>query len=168
MMHAALQAARDNDLTVVFHTGLQAGGMNLVEDTKPTHLTNLFMEYRDLRFDLLHAGYPYAHECGVLGKYFPNVWVDLAWIHVITGAGTQQFLLDWLDLVPGSKILGFGSDTLTLENIYGALEIAKENLSAVLAERVRRGWDTMEEARELAWRMLRANPIECYRLDLEP
>jgi uncharacterized protein len=165
LLHCSLQAALDHDMTVIFHTGLQAGGANLLADTNPTLLNNLFMEYRSLRFDLFHAGYPYVRECGVMAKYFPNVWADLAWVHIISAEGTRQFLLDWLDLVPANKILGFGGDTGDVELVYGHLWIARRNLAAVLAERVHRGYDTLEQAVAIAALLLREAPQECFHLE---
>lgn len=166
LLHRCLQAALDLDLTVIFHTGLQAGGVNLVADTNPTLLNTLLMEYRDLRIDLFHAGYPYVRECAVLAKYFPNVWADLAWMHLISAAGVREFLPDWLDLVPAGKILGFGADLFSVEMVWGHLALARENLAAVLAQRVRRGYDTEAQALDLARLMLREAPAECYRLGL--
>jgi predicted TIM-barrel fold metal-dependent hydrolase len=162
-LHAILQWAQAHEMTMIFHTGLQASGYNYISEANPVLLTNLFMEYRDLHFNLFHSGYPYVRECGVLANYFPNVWADLAWTHFISGAGVRQFLLDWLDLVPSSKILGFGDDLRYPELIAGHLYMARENLAAVLAERVTRGWDTREEALALARRLLRDNAHECFR-----
>ena len=166
LIHHSLRAAEELDLTVVIHTGLQAGGMNLIANSRPTLLSDLFLEYPRVRFDLFHAGFPYVRECGVLAKYFPNVWADLAWVHAISQAGTQQFLLDWLDYVPAGKINGFGADVWDVEMVWGALSLARETLPTVLAERVRRGHDTEEQAVDLARVMLREAPAECYRLGL--
>ena len=166
MLHKCVQAAMENDMTIIFHTGLQAGGQNIVTNTDPALLTNLFLEYRGARFDLFHAGYPYARECGVLAKYFPNVWADLAWVHIISAAGTRQILADWLDLVPANKIIGFGGDVRHVELVYGHLYEARQNIAEVLAERVVRGDDTEEEALRIAQFLLHDSPVEAFKLSL--
>jgi hypothetical protein len=166
LIHRSLQRVQELDLTVVFHTGLQFGGKNFVANSDPTLLTSLFLQYPGVHFDLFHAGYPYVRECGVLAKYFPNVWADLAWAHFISQPGTQAGLLDWLDLVPAGKIIGFGADLGDVEMVWAAQEMARENLALVLAERVRRGYDTEEQAVDLARVMLRDAPADCYRLEL--
>ena len=166
MLHQCIRAAMDNDLTIIFHTGLQAGGNNIIANTDPTLLTNLFTEYKQARFDLFHAGYPYARECGVLAKYFPNVWADLAWVHIISAAGARQILADWLDLVPANKILGFGDDLRHIELVYGHLYEARRNIAHVLADRVARGDDTEEEARQIAQYLLHDSPVEAFKLSL--
>ncbi len=166
MLHKCIQAAMENDMTIIFHTGLQAGGQNIVANTNPALLTNLFLEYRGARFDLFHAGYPYARECGVLAKYFPNVWADLAWVHIISAAGTRQILADWLDLVPANKIIGFGGDVRHVELVYGHLYEARRNIAEVLAERVVRGDDTEEEALRIAQFLLHDSPVEAFKLSV--
>ncbi len=166
MMHQSIRAAIDNDLTIIFHTGLHAGGNNIIANTNPTYLTNLFLEYNQARFDLYHAGYPYARECGVLAKYFANVWADLAWMHIISAAGTRQILADWLDLVPANKIIGFGDDLRHVELVYGHIYEARRNIAQVLAERVARGDDTEEEALSIAQYLLHDSPVEAFKLVL--
>ena len=166
ILHKCVQAALENDMTIIFHTGLQSGGQNIVSNTDPTLLTNLFLEYKEARFDLFHAGYPYARECGVLAKYFPNVWADLAWVHIISAAGTRQILADWLDLVPANKIIGFGGDLRHVELVYGHLYEARQNIAEVLAERVVRGDDTEEEALRIAQFLLHDSPVEAFKLSL--
>jgi len=166
MLHKCVQAAMENDMTIIFHTGIQAGGNNIVTNTNPTLLTNLFLEYKQARFDLFHAGYPYARECGVLAKYFSNVWVDLAWMHIISAAGTRQILRDWLDLIPANKIIGFGGDVRHVELVYGHLYEARRNIAQVLAERVEHGDDTMDEAIRIAQFLLHDSPAEAFNLSL--
>ncbi len=145
MLHKCVQAAMENDMTIIFHTGIQAGGNNLIANTNPTLLSNLLLEYKQARFDLFHAGYPYARECGVLAKYFPNVWADL---------------------VPANKILGFGGDLCHVELVYGHLYEARRNIAQVLAERVERGDDTMNEAMGIAQFLLHDSPAEAFDLSL--
>ena len=166
MMHQCIRTATDNDLTIIFHTGIQAGGYNLISNTNPALLNNLFLEYKQTRFDLYHAGYPYAGECGILAKYFPNVWADLAWVHIISAAGTRQILRDWLDLIPANKIIGFGGDLQNVELVYGHLYEARRNIAQVLAERVARGEDTEDEAIQIAQYLLHDSPQEAFRLSL--
>jgi len=166
MLHKCVQAAMENDMSIIFHTGLHADGNNIVTNTNPTLLTNLFLEYKQARFDLFHAGYPYARECGVLAKYFPNVWADLAWMHIISAGGTRQILRDWLDLVPANKILGFGGDVRHVELVYGHLYEARRNIAQVLAERVERGDDTMDEAIDIAQFLLHDSAAEAFNLSL--
>ncbi len=136
LVHRLVEIAGDLDLTVVFHTGLQADNYNDPEHTRPTPLWNLFRRYPRTRFNLLHGGIPYVDEAGLLAKYFPNVVLDMAWMHVISPELSLRALRAWIDLVPRNKILGFGGDYCVVEKVYGHLVLARQNIATVLAERV--------------------------------
>ena len=69
---------------------------------------HLLLEYREARFDLFHAGYPYQSEMATLGKNFPNAYVDLCWVHVISPWVARQTLHEWIETVPANKIFAFG------------------------------------------------------------
>ena len=52
MMHYILGLANQRQLVYQFHTGLQEGIGNYISWSDPTLMTNLFLEYPDIRFDL--------------------------------------------------------------------------------------------------------------------
>ncbi|MBM4078835.1 MAG: hypothetical protein FJ278_03980 [Planctomycetes bacterium] len=153
------------DLKLVFqiHTGVQ-GNWGNIPDSDPLRLIPLLNKHRSTRFDLFHAGYPYSREIGMLGKHFPNVWLNMCWMYLITMEGSRQTLSEWIDLVPGARILGFGSDVHWPEMIYGHLLMARSCLADVLAEKVRRDFLSEEAALSLTRQMLRDNGMELYRL----
>jgi uncharacterized protein len=165
MMHQIIRRAADCNLPMQFHTGIQEGNGNYVVDTNPTLLTNVLMMYGNVKFDLFHAGFPYSREMAVLAKNFANVYPDMSWMHVIGALPARNILDEWLDLAPANKILGFGGDYLFVEGAYGHACIARENVSRVLADRVERGDQTLDEAKEIAERILRWNARELFRLD---
>ena len=164
MVHEMVRRAEAHGLVVQIHTGIQEGNGNYVTDTNPTLLTNLFMMYRNARFDIFHAGFPYSRELGVLAKNFANVYPDMCWMHIIGAASARNILDEWLDLVPANKILAFGGDYRMVEGVYGHSVIARENVSRVLADRVERGDQTMGEAKDIAERILRLNAREIFGL----
>jgi len=100
----------------------------------------------------------------MLGKHYPNVWLNMCWMYVITMAGSRQILSEWIDLVPAERILGFGSDVGYPEFVYGHLIMAGSCLADVLAEKVERDFLSKETALDLARMMLRDNPMELYGL----
>jgi predicted TIM-barrel fold metal-dependent hydrolase len=165
MLHQLIRASIDSRLVFVFHTGIQAGGKNILANTNPTLLTNLFMEYREAKFDLFHGGYPYLGEFGVLGKYFPNVWLDMAWLHIVSPAGARRALSEWLEIVPANKIIGFGGDYEVVEKVYGHMKMARENLALVLASKVERDEIARAQATFIGERILRDNAAELYGIE---
>ncbi|HOZ45729.1 MAG TPA: amidohydrolase family protein [Candidatus Hydrogenedentes bacterium] len=157
--------ATDRGLPIQIHTGLQEGNGNYLENSKPTLLTNLFMEFGDTRFDVFHAGYPYVGEVTALAKNFPNVCADLCWIHAISPTVAEQTLDQWLETIPLNKILGFGGDSNYVEGAYGHGKIARRSTVHVLAQKVEAGYLTEEEASWVARRILRENALEFFALD---
>ena len=157
MVHRILDRVERLGLTVVIHTGVQAGIGNVVTNSNAVALTNLFMKYPGNRFHLLHANYPYMQEAACLAKQFPNVTLDLTWVNIIVPAGAREGLSHFLDMVPVNKIHGFGGDFLFPECIYGALEVARENIAHVLSEKVETGHMTETQAVTVARKLLNEN-----------
>lgn len=87
MMHFVCRVADDNKLVFQIHTGILEGNGNIIYDTNPMLLSNLFLEYRNTRFDVFHMGYPYVMELGSLAKDFRNVFINMCWGHIISPGG---------------------------------------------------------------------------------
>lgn len=166
MLHKIVRASIDFDLVMVIHTGLHAGGRNIITNANPTHLTNILLEYPEARFDIFHGGIPYVSECGVLGKYFPSVYLNMCWMHIISPVMSRRALDEWLDLVPATKIIGFGGDYHIVEKVYGHLEMARENIARVLASRIKEGTMREAEALKIARGLMYENPKRLYKLEV--
>jgi len=162
MVHKILGLASRYRLPVQVHTGLQEGNLNLVSNSNPLHLANLFMEYYDVKFDVFHAAYPYVGELAVLAKNFPNVYLDLCWLHAVSSSSAKRVLNELLDVVPASKIIGFGGDYKHVEGVYGHSKIARRNVAEVLQEKVDRGRFTLDEAKMVAKMILHDNLLEVF------
>jgi hypothetical protein len=162
LVHLIIQEAERRRLPVQIHTGLQEGNENIVTHSRPTHLVNLFMEYCDARFDIFHGGWPYSSELGALAKNFPNVYIDMCWMHVISASRARSALSEWLDEVPASKIMGFGGDYAFVEGAYGHAVMAKENIATVLASKVEERAFSLDEAKRIATWLLRDNPLRLF------
>ncbi len=158
---ARLHAVR---LPMAFHTGLQAGNFNKISNANPLLLQPLIRNFPDARIDLFHGGMPWVRETAVLAKYFPGVHLNMAWMHIISPAQARSALSEWLDMVPNSKIFGFGGDYKIVEKVYGHLKLARENIAAVLAEKVGAKAISRSDASMLARRLMRENPQNFYSL----
>ena len=163
MIFYSAELAREMDLIFQIHTGVQ-NNWGIVPESDPLLLIPLLKEFTDVRFDLFHAGYPYSRMLGMLGKHWPNVWLNMAWMYVISIAASRQLLSEWIDLVPGYRILAFGSDVRSPEMIYGHLVMARSCVADVLEDKVRRDFLSEQEAASLIQRMFRDNALELYGL----
>ena len=155
--------AAQHNLVFQIHTGVQSN-WGIIPNSDPLHLIPLLNAFHNVRFDLFHAGYPYSREIGMLGKHYPNVWLNMAWMYVITMEGSRQSLSEWIDLVPGYRLLAFGSDVRFPEFIYAHLVMARSCLADVLATKVERDFLSEEAAVRLTTQMLHDNGVELYGL----
>ncbi len=164
MMHHVCRLADRRGLPFQIHTGIHEGIGNYVYHSDPALLTNLFMEYADVRFDVFHIGYPYQQTLSVLAKNFRNVFIDFCWAHIISPAAARAALAEYLDAVPANKISAFGGDYCFVDGIYGHQFIARQNVARVLAEKVDEGVFDLDRAKELARMLLHDNPVAIFRL----
>ena len=164
MMHQTIRAAIEAGLPIQIHTGLQEGNENIITNSNPTLLVNLFIEYREAKFDLFHGGYPYIHECATLAKNFANVYADMAWVYIISPEIGRQQLHELIETVPGNKIMAFGGDAMTVELAYAHSRMARQVVARVLSEKVADGYMDEDEAITLARKVLRDNPAELFKL----
>lgn len=164
IMHLVLGILENEQVAIQFHTGIQEGNGNHLTFTDPLFLTNLFMKFHRLRFDLFHISYPYYLNAGVLAKNFPNVYLDMCWAHIVSPTASVNALKEWLDVVPVNKISAFGGDYLFVDGVYGHLVMARDNVSKVLSDKINDGIMTIAEAKSTAIKIFRENPIEIFRL----
>ena len=162
MFHHVAALAEAHRIPFQIHTGLPAGNAGHVENTNPALLTNLFSRYPRAKFDLLHIGYPYQQEMGVLAKLFPNVYADFTWAHIISPVGSRRTLDEYLESVPVNKILGFGGDYRYPELTYAHAKIARRIVAQVLAGKVEAGLFSEEQALETGRMLLRQNAVDLF------
>ena len=164
LVHKVLDLVDEFDLPVQIHTGLHAGNGNLITNSKPTHLANLFMEYPDVNFILFHGGYPYGGELGTLAKNFPNVYIDMCWAYVISPSYSERYLHEWIETVPANKIMAFGGDYSFVEAVYAHSVMARQVIAKVLIAKVKDRYLTEKEAIDIANMILRENAIQVFDL----
>jgi predicted TIM-barrel fold metal-dependent hydrolase len=162
MFHHLVQLADAHSVPMQIHTGLQAGNGNFVEHSQPSQLSNIFLRYPRVQFDVFHIGFPYHHEVTVLAKMFPNVYADFCWMHIVSPSAARVALDEMLDSVPANKIFGFGGDYRYPELSYAHLIMARRNIATVLAGRVEKGDFTEEDAAATARWLLHDNPAALF------
>ncbi len=162
MQHAVIRAATDLNLPIQVHTGMQTGSGNVIANSEPNLLTNLFMRYKNARFDIFHAGYPYHSELAVLSKNFPNVYANLCWLPIISPWMAERVLNEWLEVIPVSKIFAFGGDYTIVEGALGQAIMTRKVVANVLQEKITRGYFSQQDAQEFAERILLSNARDFY------
>ncbi len=169
LFHRFIEMARDLELPVQIHTGHMAGIRNDIAKTNAVHLTPVLELHRDVRFDLFHGNWPYMGEYLYLGKNYPNVRLDLCWLHIIDPVYARNLLSEGLTAVPHSKFHAFGGDYGdNILHAVGHLSIARDVVAAALAEQIDAGWIGETEALQIAADWFFNNPNEYFNLGFEP
>jgi len=163
LVDEAVRFAGEQDLAVAVHTGYWGDFRTL----DPLHMIPILQRHPRVRFDLYHLGYPWLRESIMLGKGFPNVWLNFCWTHIISQRFAMDALDEVIDVVPMNKIIGFGGDYgVPVEKAYGHLVMAREDMARVLARRIERGQMSEDQALALARKWLWDNPKQLYRLNV--
>lgn len=159
----AIASAGRHGLVVAVHTGYWWDFRRL----NPLNMIPILYRHPDVKFDIYHLGYPWVRETLLLGKNFPNAFLNLCWLHVISEKCGRDALREAFDLVPINKITGFGGDYgIPVEKVYGHLTIARENIASVLAEKMKACRIDEDEAIDIAKCWLWENPRRLYGLNL--
>jgi uncharacterized protein len=165
LMTKVLQKLNQLKQPIQFHTGNQQN-WNLVANSNPLELNKLLYDgkFSDVKFVILHGGYPYTQEAITMVRYFPNAYLDLAWMTLFSPAAAKRTLADAIDMLDGRQLM-FGTDSANLEEMYGTVKFTRQVLAQVLAEKIESGFLTEKAALQIARRILYANAMELYNLE---
>jgi uncharacterized protein len=160
LMRACLDRARQHGLPVKLHCGYYAGSGRMPLDRvrrNAADLCPLLVDYPDVRFVLMHIGYPYQDEYIALAKHYPNVWIDLCWAWIINPAASARFVAEFLMAAPASKLLTFGGDYAVVEPVVGHAALARHGLARALGRLVEDEWLSGDVALDLIEPLMRGN-----------
>lgn len=163
MAHYIIQKATLENLPIQIHTGTFAGNANYIQNGNPLLLNDLFLEYPETKFILFHFSFPFIREVFALAKMFPNVYLDMCWVAMLSREIAIASLKEYFDLVPLNK-LTWGGDSLTVEEAYGSAINAKEILSLILSEKIIKEEINFETALYIARKIFHDNAKEIYKL----
>jgi len=162
VIHYIIQQAIYPNLPIQIRTGLLEGSYNNLENANPRLLMPLLSEYKEARFVLFHGGYPWTRDLIALGKMFPNVWLDLCWVWIISPRAGREMLHEMIETLPRNKVTAFGGDYIFVEGTYGHSVLARQNITRVLEEKVAEGWFGEDEAIQYARAVLFENARQLY------
>ncbi|EPQ55775.1 hypothetical protein GLOTRDRAFT_121229 [Gloeophyllum trabeum ATCC 11539] len=168
VVRATLEIAGKCNKPVQFHTGLGDNDLTLTRSS-PAHLQGVIKAFPNTPFVLLHSSYPYTRDAGYLCSVYRNVYVDFGEIFpFISGTGQRAVLRQVLELCPTNKIMWSTDGHWWPESYYLGTVQAREALYAVLAESVRDGDLTEQQAVGMVKNALFHNANRIYSLGLSP
>ncbi len=168
LMRYCLGKAMAAGLPVKLHCGFYAGtGVMPLDRVRHNagDVCALLQDFGDARFVLMHIGYPYQDEYIALAKHYANAYVDLCWAWLVNPAASTRFLYEYLMAAPANKVLCFGGDYATVENVAGHAAVARQGLVLTLERLVADGWLAPAQALELVPRLMKQNAQELFDLD---
>ena len=164
VMSECFDRAEKYGMNIVIHTGIHAWNNNDVDAVSPKSLCGLIKRYGKNKIVLLHVGYPYIDEAVILARYFPNVYLDMAWVNVLEEKCAEETAVKLLEELPITKVCGFGGDYCQPANIAGNYELTAKHLSAAFAANIEKGIINFNEAVEVIKAWLYDNPKRIYGL----
>ncbi len=165
LVHYIIQKAIFYNLPIQIHSGLLDGNMGNISGTAPNYLINLFLKYRNAKFDIFHAGYPYSDILISICKQFSNVFFNLCWMHDVSADLYGDILEKVCEILPSNKVFGFGGDYKLVECIYGSQKTVRKTISSLLYKKIKTRYFSFEEGIEYAKKILNKNPMSFYSLN---
>ena len=160
-----------NDIGCTLQTAVGAeyficGGRSLsrYSDTWVSDMVKVCYQFPNIEFDFMNASQAMNHEMEVAAKMIRNFHIQNMWWHTYV-PGCMQSLSEKLEVVPAVKLGGFFCDAYYCELTYGKLQMVKDTLANVCADKVASGLYTEDYAVEVLKMLLNENQRALYRLD---
>ncbi len=162
----ACEICRELDIPLQVHTGLGDTPHCHIVRVNPANLTDALNDPRVMgtKIVLIHGGYPYCEELGMLVNHFENVFCDCSSFIPFAGIAAYDKLKALLELCPTRKLF-FGTDAgLILEGLwFGAMNF-KKVYARILEELIDDGYITYDFAMQSAEDILYNNVRRVYKI----
>ena len=123
-----------------------------------SQLAQMIGRHPGLRFQCFLASLHANQSLCTLGRELPNFSLAGYWWHNFFPSGIRRVMEERLDMLPLNKQVGFFSDAYCLEWVYAKRVIVQRCLARVLAEKIRDGQYTRDDALYVAREILYESP----------
>ena len=155
-----------HDLPLKIHTGYLGGnGVMPIDRMRPGQLADLVSAHRKTQFVLLHMAWPYQRELLAMAKHFTNVYVDMCWAWTMSPRASCAFLREYLHAAPIHKLFGFGGDVYYPTGPVAYAIQARRWMGRALSAEIRDGDLSLQQAVDIATRVLKGNQYELFDID---
>ncbi len=163
-----MRMAGELGLPVQLHTGHMAAVSNEITKANAVKLIPLVEMHKQVRFDLLHANWPFGGEVLYMAKNFPNVTVNFAWANIIDPVYCVELFKQALSSVPHGKVHAYGSDYCGMvDRSWSHARITRDNVTMGLCEMVEKEYLGLEQAKQVAADWFFNNANEYFKLGFE-
>lgn len=168
LFHQTAMKALEHDVPFQVHTGHGALDLPWAE-TNPiemTHFLNTPM-MDQVRFVLVHGGYPFNTEAGYMTSVYPNVFLDFSLMIPWSSIGIARRIEQTLESAPTSKLM-YGSDGIMVPELFWISALnARKALGNVLNGLINDDVIDASEATDIAESVLYRTAQRVYDLDDE-
>ena len=137
-------------------------GTAIQTGSNPLNIEPVLAAYPEIRFTLMHGGYPWIDETLSLIKAYDNVRGEMEWLQAVSRDAAAKFLDKALDAGIERKIMAYGGDCGCIEGSIGALITIKNIVAANLDRRVQEGSISMRDADDLASTLFYQNANDTF------
>lgn len=160
-----IQRAIELDVPVQIHAATLGASYGGPLQGNPKALIPLFLRYPQARFNILHTAFPWTRELGAISHIFPNVYINMSWLDILSPQSYKQFLRDWLTGIPLNKIFAYGADQFTMLLTCACAERVRNFVAEVLTDLVADGEMSEAQALFAADCILRKNAWDHWKLE---
>ena len=160
---AFLTALEEYAERIVFQFSLGAEPMpyetaSILQQRTIQQLAEMIARHPRLRFQVFLASRHANQAFCTMARELPNLSLAGYWWHSFFPDTIRQVIAERLDMLPLNKQVGFFSDAYCVEWVYGKACMVRKQLASVLAEKIRQGQYTRDDAVEIARRILYQSP----------
>ena len=132
--------------------------MSLVPQRSIQDLAEVAARHPKIRFLCFVSSRHGNQSLCTLGRELPNFALVGYWWHNFFPDASRQVMGERLDMLAANKQIGFFSDAYSVEWSYAKAVLVKKQMAAVLAEKVRQGQYSFNEAVQIAKTILYQTP----------
>ncbi len=156
IFHYSFQKAEELSLPVQIHTG-----PGKAFQAAPSLLGPILETYRAVKISIFHGGFPWVGEPGAMALFYPNLYLDLVWLPLLSPTFSRLALSEWIETTGGARIM-MGGDSWNVEGAVGSILFNLETMARVLGEMVDTGYLSVTDAQEIGKMVLWSNPEEFF------
>lgn len=129
-------------------------------------VAEIVARYPGLRFTCFNASRHANQALCTLVRELPNLSLSGYWWHSFFPGAIRQVMEERLDMLPLNKQVGFFSDAYCADWAYGKAMLVRKFLADVLADKIRIGQYTFDDAVAIAKSILYETPRDLFRMSV--
>lgn len=159
------EEAQRHRVPVQIHTG-ERWGDTAVADVNPIYLLDAIRSFPDVTFELLHGGYPFFAETGILAQNCHNITLNLSYMSMRSLSQLEEWLEVYNNLIPNDRIL-LGADVFDIDCMTGCVDLIRDSCARVATRLEEQGVATDAVIERMLHNICHKNAERYYRFGNE-